>query len=395
MTPRSPHAVAAFLTLVTGCVVGPNYMRPPVVTPDVYKEWKDWKVAQPSDEALRGPWWQMFGDPDLDALAEQVDISNQNIAQAEAQYREALALVREARAGYFPTVSIGVGVVRSRTSGKTANDYTLPINASWEPDLWGRVRRAVESQQASAQASAADLETARLSVRASLAQNYWLLRAQDARQHLLDTTVARYEKALQLTRNQYEAGIVSRADVLQAETQLETARAQAIDVGVQRTQLEHAIAVLLGRPPAMLSLPARPLTANPPAVPTGIPSELLERRPDVAAAERAAAAANAQIGVAKAAYFPTVTLSVEGGFQGTSPRGGSPGRCASGRWAGRSRRPCTTPVSGARRPTRRARHTMRASPRIAKPCSPRSRPSRTTSPRSASSRRKRGCRTGP
>ncbi len=198
------------------------------------------------------------------------------------------------------------------------NDYSLPINASWEPDVWGRIRRTVESQQATAQASAADLEAARLSARATLAQDYFLLRAQDAQQQLLTATVADFEKSLQLTRNQYEAGVVSRADVLQAETQLETTRAQAIDVGIQRAQLEHAIALLIGRAPATFSLPAAPLAATPPGVPLGVPSELLERRPDIAAAERAAAAANAQIGVAEAAYFPTITLSAEGGFESSS-----------------------------------------------------------------------------
>jgi len=319
---------AALLSVVAGCAVGPDYVRPPVAAPDAYKEIEGWKMAEPRADLLRGPWWEMFGDTELNRLEEQVDISNQNVAAAEAQFREALALVREARAAYFPTVSIGVGVTRSRTSGgsgnrtigngTTVNDYSLPINASWEPDVWGRIRRTVESQQATAQASAADLEAARLSARATLAQDYFLLRAQDAQQQLLTATVADFEKSLQLTRNQYEAGVVSRADVLQAETQLETTRAQAIDVGIQRAQLEHAIALLIGRAPATFSLPAAPLAATPPGVPLGVPSELLERRPDIAAAERAAAAANAQIGVAEAAYFPTITLSAEGGFESSS-----------------------------------------------------------------------------
>jgi len=319
---------ATLLAVVTGCAVGPDYVRPPVAAPDAYKEIQGWKVAAPRADVLRGAWWEMFGDPQLNALEEQVDISNQNVAAAEAQYREAAALVREARAGYFPTVSIGVGVTRSRTSGgagsrttgngTTVNDYTLPINASWEPDVWGRIRRTVESQRASAQASAADLEAARLSARASLAQDYFLLRAQDAQQQLLTATVADFERSLQLTRNQYEAGIVSRADVLQAETLLETTRAQAIDVGVQRAQLEHAIALLIGVPPSTFSLPPASLVATPPGVPPGMPSELLERRPDVASAERAVAAANAQIGVAEAAYFPTITLSAQGGFDSSS-----------------------------------------------------------------------------
>ena len=325
---RGLVVVATLLAVVTGCAVGPDYVRPPVAAPDAYKEIQGWKVAAPRADVLRGAWWEMFGDPQLNALEEQVDISNQNVAAAEAQFREALALVREARAAYFPTVSIGVGVTRSRTSGgagsrttgngTTVNDYTLPINASWEPDVWGRIRRTVESQRASAQASAADLEAARLSARASLAQDYFLLRAQDAQQQLLTATVADFERSLQLTRNQYEAGIVSRADVLQAETLLETTRAQAIDVGVQRAQLEHAIALLIGVPPSTFSLPPASLVATPPGVPPGMPSELLERRPDVASAERAVAAANAQIGVAEAAYFPTITLSAQGGFDSSS-----------------------------------------------------------------------------
>ncbi|HLY36616.1 MAG TPA: efflux transporter outer membrane subunit, partial [Candidatus Binatia bacterium] len=316
------------LAIVTGCAVGPNYVRPPVAAPDAYKETQGWKRAAPQADVLRGGWWEMFGDPQLNALEQQVDISNQNVAAAEAKFREAVALVREARAGYFPTVSIGVGVTRSRTSGgsggrttgngTTVNDYTLPINASWEPDVWGKIRRMVESQRASAQASAADLESARLSARATLAQDYFLLRTQDAQQHLLTATVADFEKSLQLTKNQYEAGIVSRADVLQAETLLETTRAQAVDIGVQRAQLEHAIALLIGVPPSTFSLPPAPLAATPPGVPVGVPSELLERRPDVASAERAVAAANAQIGVEEAAYFPTITLSAQGGFESSS-----------------------------------------------------------------------------
>jgi len=319
-----PGVAVAVLAAVVGCAVGPRYVRPPIAEPDAYKETAGWKIAEPQADVARGPWWEIFGDPTLSALEEQVDVSNQNIAVAEAQFRDAAALVREARAGYFPTVAIGVGVVRSRNAlgpsvgSGTTNDFSLPINASWEPDLWGRIRRTVESARETAQASAADLEGARLSARASLAQDYFLLRAQDAQEQLLTATVHDYEKALQLTRNQYEAGVVSRADVLQAETQLETTRAQAVDVGVQRAQLEHAIALLVGRPASTFSLPPAPLTAAPPVVSAGVPSALLERRPDVAAAERRVAAANAQIGVAVAAYFPSVTLSAEGGFQSTN-----------------------------------------------------------------------------
>jgi len=306
--------------LVTGCTVGPDYVRPSIVAPDAYKETAaGWKVAQPRADQLRGAWWEMFGDPQLNALEEQVDISNQNIAAAEAQYREAVALVKEARAAYYPTVSIGVGVSRTRQPGtKTVNDYTLPINASWEPDVWGRIRRTVEENQANAQASAADLEAARLSARTTLAQDYFLLRTQDVQQQLLDATVAAFERSVKLTQNQYDAGVASRADVLQAQTLLETTRAQAVDVGIQRAQFEHAIAVLVGQAASTFSLPPASLPATPPDVPPGVPSELLERRPDVAAAERSVAAANAAIGVAQAAYFPTIILSAEGGLQSSS-----------------------------------------------------------------------------
>ena len=306
--------------LVTGCTVGPDYVQPPIVAPEAYKETAaGWKVAQPRADQLRGAWWEMFGDPQLNALEEQVDISNQNIAAAEAQYREAVALVKEARAAYYPTVSIGVGVSRTRQPGtKTINDYTLPINASWEPDVWGRIRRTVEENQANAQASTADLEAARLSARTTLAQDYFLLRTQDVQQQLLDATVAAFERSVKLTQNQYDAGVASRADVLQAQTLLETTRAQAVDVGIQRAQFEHAIAVLVGQAASTFSLPPASLPATPPDVPPGVPSELLERRPDVAAAERSVAAATAAIGVAQAAYFPTIILSAEGGLQSSS-----------------------------------------------------------------------------
>jgi NodT family efflux transporter outer membrane factor (OMF) lipoprotein len=327
----------AVLTLVSGCVVGPDYVRPTVVTPDAYKEVDGWKVARPQDDAVRGPWWDLFGDPGLGALEAQVNVSNQNLAVAEAQFRQARALVREARAAYFPTVAVGIGYTRSRqsssggasfgTNGSSASgrflsspsNFSFPIDLSWELDVWGRIRRSVESNQASAQASAGDLEAARLSFQAELAQDYFQLRSLDAQKQLLDATVAAFEKSLELTRNRYASGVASRADIAQAETQLKSTQAQAIEVGVQRAQLEHAIAVLIGTPPSTFSLPAAPLATAPPDIPIGVPSELLERRPDIAAAERRVAAANAQIGVAVAAFFPTVTLSSSGGFQGSSP----------------------------------------------------------------------------
>jgi NodT family efflux transporter outer membrane factor (OMF) lipoprotein len=307
--------------LLCACTVVPDYVRPGVEAPAAYKEQgvaaQTWKLARPADELSRGKWWEIFNDPELNALEEAVNLSNQSLISAEAQFRQARALVRSARAGYFPTVTGGVSVVRSRQSATLGTrpvargpltDYTLPLDLSWEIDLWGRVRRSVEANEAGAQASAADLETLRLSLQAELASNYFELRGLDAERQLLEDTIAAYRKALQVTTNRYNAGIVSKADVAQAETQLKMTQAQAIDLGVQRAQLEHAIALLVNKPPSELSLPPAPLTATSPAVPVGVPSALLERRPDIAAAERRVAAANAQIGVAEAAYFPTITL---------------------------------------------------------------------------------------
>jgi NodT family efflux transporter outer membrane factor (OMF) lipoprotein len=314
--------------LLGACTVGPDYVRPSVDVPSGYKEADGWKVAEPRDQSLRGAWWERFGDPRLSGLEAQVDISSQSVAAADAQLRQARALVQAARAAYFPTVSVGVGLTRARTSatlsdgninaGRTTTILQLPIDISWELDLWGRIRRSVESSRAGAAASAADLEAARLSVRAELAQDYFMLEALDADRALLDETVADYERSLQLTRNRYASGVAARADVLRAETQLKTTQAQAIDVGVQRAQLEHAIAVLIGQPASSFTLPAAPLAGAPPDIPVGLPAELLERRPDVAGAERRVAAANAQIGVAVAAYFPTVTLSAGGGLESGS-----------------------------------------------------------------------------
>ena len=348
-------ALAAALLLVGACAVGPNYVRPSVATPADYKESQGWAAAQPRDDASRGAWWEVFGDPQLSALEAEVTAANQNVAVAEAQLRQARALVRQARAAYFPQVTLGVGVTRSRApavsssgssgtsgtsgttttsitsggtggstsgagrgSGQAVTTFTLPLEVSWEPDLWGRVRRSVESNQAGAQASAADLANVALSLQAELASDYFQLRSLDAQKKLLDDTVAYYQRSLQLTRNRYDAGVASRVDVRQAETQLTSTQAQAIDLGVQRAQLEHAVATLVGRPASNLSLAFAPLAAIPPALPVGLPSALLERRPDVAGAERRVAAANAQIGVAKSAYFPVVTLAASFGFESTS-----------------------------------------------------------------------------
>ncbi|MGZ6192928.1 MAG: efflux transporter outer membrane subunit, partial [Syntrophales bacterium] len=327
MKPRAlaVAAVAGMLVIFTACAVGPDYVKPKTEAPPAYKEAAEWKIAEPQEAVVRGTWWKTFQDPQLDALEEQVNVSNQNVAAAEAQFRQARAAVQAARAGYFPTVSIGAQATRSLRSANApgslgaptdpVSDLLLTGTASWEPDVWGKVRRTVEGSQAGAQASAADLELIRLSTQAALAQNYFQLCALDAQKKFLDETVAAYQKALELTKRRYASGVSSRNDVLLAETQLKSTQAQAIDVGVQRAQLEHAIAILVGKPPSGLSIPATPLAAKPVVIPVGIPSELLERRPDIAGAERRVAAANAQIGVAKAAYFPSVILNASGGFE--------------------------------------------------------------------------------
>jgi NodT family efflux transporter outer membrane factor (OMF) lipoprotein len=318
------------LLLPFACAVGPDYVRPKTTVPTAFKEAEGWKVAEPSDHKIPEKWWEIFSDPQLNALQEQVNISNQNIAAAEAQYRQAQAIVQASQAAFFPTITGGLSFTRALRSGTlTQNpiaggipttDYNLPVNFSWEADLWGRIRRSVEASKASAQASAADLQAARLSVQTALAQNYFQLRALDAQKVLLEATVAAYQKSLDLTRNRYNSGVATRGDVLQAETQLKTTQAQAIDVGVQRAQLEHAIALLTGKPASLFSLPRSALNLDypPPDVPTGVPSELLERRPDIAGAERRMAAANAQIGVAKAAWFPRATLSAAAGYESGS-----------------------------------------------------------------------------
>ena len=340
-TPNRSLAVAmsvAVCTLLGACAVGPDYVKPDTAAPMAYKENRDWKVAQPNDRADRGKWWEVFGDAQLNALAEQVEISNQTVIAAAAQYQQARALVESARAAYFPTLGLNAAATRSQqgsraitgtangvSNGTTTgtpginNSRSLSLNASWEADIWGKVRRAAEAQSSSAQASAAELAAARLSAQAQLAQSYFTLRQVDAQKQLYADTVAAYEKSLQLTKNRYAGGVSARADVVAAETQLKTAQAQAINLGVQRAQLEHAIALLMGQPASTFSIAPAPLAALPPAVPeAGLPSQLLERRPDVAAAERRVAAANAQIGVAKAAYFPALSLSASGGYQGAS-----------------------------------------------------------------------------
>jgi NodT family efflux transporter outer membrane factor (OMF) lipoprotein len=309
-----------------GCVVGPNYKRPTTeVAPD-YKESGSFKQAQPSDAIAKGKWWEIYDDPPLDALEGQISVSNQSLKVAQEQFQQARAALRVARAGYSPTLSTEPILSSNRQSqnralfgGKgspvTYADYLLPLDASYEPDVWGRVRRTVEGARSEVQASAADLANVDLSLRAELALDYFQLRGLDSQKQLLDSTVQAYEKALELTQSRYSGGVASAVDVAQAQTQLETTRAQDQDVGVERAAFEHAIAVLIGKPPAEFSQPLAPLRNPPPAVPPGLPSELLERRPDIAAAERRVQEANAQIGVAKAAYFPLISLTAAGGFE--------------------------------------------------------------------------------
>ena len=316
----------AAVQLLSGCAVGPKYQQPSVEVPPAYKEVGNWKAAEPSEQKLGGDWWEIFQDPELNRLEQQVNISNQNLKIAQAQYTQARALLRYNRADYFPTITAAPSATRAKVSsnrppqnaisnGKTTTDFQLPLELTYEIDAWGRVRNNVESYRAEAQASAADLATVNLSVHAQLALFYFQARSLDAQEQLLNSTVAQYEQALRLNEDRFNGGIGSEVEVEQARTQLETTRAQAIDVGVQRSQFEHAVAILIGKPPASFSLPPLPLHTPPPAIPAGVPSELLERRPDIASAERLVAAANARIGVAKAAYYPLLNLSAAGGFE--------------------------------------------------------------------------------
>jgi NodT family efflux transporter outer membrane factor (OMF) lipoprotein len=336
-------ALAAAAIFSSACVVGPNYVKPtapgtapsPAANafkeppPSNFKEAKGWKAGEPADDMHRGKWWEIFNDPILNGLADQIEVSNQTLAAAEAVFRQARAAIRVAHAGLYPTITGGASTVGTGTSGSAIGVtgigarqsalLTVPtVGASWTPDFWGQVRRTIESATATAQASAADIETARLTLQSDLALDYFQLRGLDAEKKLLDSTVIAYEQALTLTTNRYNQGVASQVDVAQAATQLEQTRAQSTDTDVMRQQLEHAIAILIGKPPAQLTLPPGTLSSDFPSIPGLIPSELLERRPDIAGNERRVAAANAQIGVAIAAYYPTVTLSASGGLEGTS-----------------------------------------------------------------------------
>src|ERR1039458_2219426 len=321
------------LMFCSGCDLSHRYQRASVETPPAYKEMEGWKTAQPQDDTLRGKWWERFNDPQLNALEEKVNVSNQNIAAAAASFLAARALVKEARSQLFPTVSTnpsitvqrpssssgsGSGTGSTSSSKGTFTDYTLPFDATWQPDLFGRIRNTVRSSSYRAQASAPDLENPRLTVQAEVASDYLQLRGQDALKELLDSTVVAYQESLNLTTALYDTGIDSEEAVAQAETQLEATKAQDDNLGIQRAEFEHAIAMLTGQPASTFSIPIQALNANPPAIPFGVPSQLLERRPDIAAAERLVAQANAQIGIARAAYFPTVTLSATAGLESTS-----------------------------------------------------------------------------
>ena len=318
-----PLIVALFASQLSACAVGPDYIRPQAPVATEFKEVKGWKTAQPRDTALSGQWWEIFNDPKLNELEQQV-ASNQSLIQAEAQYRQAQGLVQSAQSSLLPVFNLN-GSFNNFKSAQGQNSiipgvrtlFNNSVAMAWEPDLWGTVRRQIEANTGNAQASAATLQALRLSIQSNLAVAYFQLKVLDAQKTLLDETVAAYQKTLDITKNRYAVGVVAKTDVVQADTQLQSAKAQAINLGVQRAKLEHAIAVLIGKSPAELSLAASALTTQAPAIPVSLPSELLERRPDIAAAERKVAAANAQIGIAKAAYFPTLNLAMSNGFQST------------------------------------------------------------------------------
>jgi NodT family efflux transporter outer membrane factor (OMF) lipoprotein len=324
-----PLPLAAVLS--TGCAVGPQYARPaaPAGPVDAFREADGWKRAQPSDEALRGKWWELFGDAQLNALEERLTASNEDLKAADARFREARAMIGVSRAAQLPAISTTPAASFVRNSGNTSLSkttlnapvtgvYSIPVDLSYEADVWGRVRRQVSAARDRAQASAADRQTINLSLQAELALDYFALRSSDAQRRLLDAAVAAFTEALQLTTNRFEGGAAARSDVTQAKTQLEATRVQATDLDVQRARYEHAIATLMGEPPSGISLPSAPLDAVPPAIPPEVPSQLLERRPDIASAERRAAEANERIGIAQTSFFPTVMLSAIGGFEGNS-----------------------------------------------------------------------------
>ncbi len=327
-------ALALALTALTGCVVGPDYSRPSVETPLAFKQGgaredsvaqvaakKNWRAAAPNDHAERGDWWRVFKDPALDRLIRLVDVDNQSLRQSVAAYRQARAIVEQARAALYPTVVGAPSITRQRIAGTERTSVALLGQASWELDLFGGIRRNLESQTALAQADAAQLALTRLAIQAEVATNYFSLRYADSLQKLLNENVENFKRTLQITENQYNAGVAARSDVITAQTQVQTTQAAAVAVALTRATFEHAIATLIGRPPSELTLPVALLPNRPPAVPVGIPSDLLERRPDVAQAERLVQSQSEQIGVAVAAFYPTVTLSASGGISGLTRNG--------------------------------------------------------------------------
>ena len=329
-----PLALVAMALSLSACTLGPDYQRPDTTMAAEFKQAKGWKVAAPADALQRGEWWALYADAELNALVGRLNVSNQNLAAAEAQYRQSRALVRGARSQLFPTIGGSGGVTRagqggtgsstsstvqSQTSSSgTSESYSVGLDASWELDIWGRLRRNLEANRANMQASAADLAAVRLSLQSELVQTYLQLRVMDEQQRLLDQTVGAFARSLRLTENQYRAGIVPKSDATQALTQLRSTEAQAIDLRWQRAQMEHAIAVLIGVPPSELDIAERDEIPALPSVPLALPSQLLERRPDIASAERQVIAANAQIGIAEAAWYPDLTLSASGGYRNSS-----------------------------------------------------------------------------
>ncbi len=329
-------ALILLAVFTVGCSVGPKYQRPaiqgPVAykesPPDSYKESQNWKPAQPGDATLRSDWWKLFNDADLNSLEEQVSLSNQNLKAAEARFNQARAVIRINQSQKYPTVTVNPQITSNRNSSTYAfanprtnsnfGNFLLPFDVSYELDAWGRVRHTIEAARNEAQASAADLETLRLSFHAELAYDYFELRSADAEQKLLNDTVAAYQRAYDLTRNRFEGGVAAGAEVAQAQTQLESTRTLDTDVGVRRTQFEHAIAILIGKSPALFNLGPKPLAGEPPVIPVGLPSQLLERRPDIASNERRVSEANEQVGIAHVAYFPQILLGAAAGFEGQS-----------------------------------------------------------------------------
>jgi NodT family efflux transporter outer membrane factor (OMF) lipoprotein len=332
---RKPTLVAvALATLLASCTVGPKYTKPAMpaapqyseAPPASYQETAGWKTATPSDSVIRGKWWELFGDSQLNALEEQVEPANQTLKVAEANFRAARAAIQYNHSFLYPTISAGAGISHSRISGNSPTGdnglqyggFVLPISVSYDADLWGRIRRSIAAAKEQYQASAADLENVKLELQTELAVDYFEARSLDSDRQLLNDTVVAYVKAYQLTENRYEGGVASKVEVAQAQTQLQQTQAQDIDVGIARQQFQHAMAVLIGKPPESFTLPAMPLKQNPPVIPVGLPSQLLERRPDVASAERQVAAANEQIGIARAAFFPDLVISATGGLQAGS-----------------------------------------------------------------------------